>query len=158
MIPSLRSPAVIIATWFGAGLSPKAPGTVGSLAALPFAWGILYVSGWPGLLLAVVAVFGVGLWASHGYTSISGDHDPGPVVIDEVAGQWLTLCVVPLEWPWFLAGFVLFRIFDIFKPWPVGWLDRHVKGAMGIMIDDIAAGLYAVIILYSARVYLETPL
>lgn len=156
MIPSLTSPAVVLATWFGAGLSPKAPGTAGSVAALPFAWVILQMTGWPGLLLATVIVFFVGLWASNGYTTLSGDEDPGPVVIDEVAGQWLVLCVVPLEWPWFLAGFVLFRIFDIFKPWPVGWLDRHVKGAMGIMIDDIAAGLYAMAILYAARVYMGT--
>jgi len=152
--PSMRYPSVILATWFGAGLSPKAPGTVGSLAAVPFAWAIMEGSGVQGLIMAVVIVFIIGLWATKGYLDLSGDSDPGPVVIDEVAGQWLCLCIVPLQWPWFLAGFVLFRVFDILKPWPIGWMDRTIKGAFGVMIDDIAAGLYAMIILYFIMAYL----
>ncbi|MBT4891164.1 MAG: phosphatidylglycerophosphatase A [Rhodospirillales bacterium] len=156
-VPSLRAPAVLLATWFGAGLSPKAPGTAGSLAALPFAWGILYGYGVEGLLLATLIVFVIGIWAARGYTALSGGEDPGPVVIDEVAGQWLTLCVVPLQWQWFLAGFILFRFFDIIKPWPVGWLDRNIKGATGVMIDDIAAGIYAILVLYAIDYYLGMP-
>ena len=90
--------------------------------------------------------------AADRYMALSGEHDPGPVVVDEVAGQWLTLAIVPLDAIWFVAGFCAFRLFDIVKPWPVGWLDRRVKGGFGVMLDDIAAGLYAAVLLYIAQI------
>jgi phosphatidylglycerophosphatase A len=133
----------VLATWFGSGLSPWAPGTAGSLAALPFA-GLLAWAGGPWLLLAAaVAVFGVGVWASAVYRRRAGREDPGEVVIDEVAGQWLALVPAPLDPVLYTLGFLAFRLFDIWKPWPVGWLDRRVPGGLGIMLDDIAAGVYA---------------
>jgi phosphatidylglycerophosphatase A len=140
-----------LATWFGAGLMPVAPGTWGSLAALPFAWAILHYGGLVWLAGATVVVFLIGWWASSVYVATSGTADPGAVVIDEVAGQWLTLLpAAPLVWWHWLAGFALFRLFDIVKPWPVGWADRHVKGGFGVMIDDVIAGVYAGAILYGA--------
>jgi len=138
--------AGILATWFGSGLSPWAPGTAGSLAAIPFAWGLAWVGG-PWLLLAgALAVFGVGVWASERYRLRIGRDDPGEVVIDEVAGQWLALVPASLDPVLYLVGFVAFRVFDIWKPWPAGWLDRSVPGGLGIMADDMAAGLYAALV------------
>ncbi len=137
------SPAFLLATWFGAGLLPKAPGTWGSLAALPFAWALTWWGGVWLLLTATIALFGCGLWAVGRYLAASGEHDPGPIVIDEVVGQWATLLVAPLD-PWAYAlGFVLFRAADVIKPWPANWLDREVRGALGVMIDDVVAALYA---------------
>lgn len=138
-----------LATWFGAGLMPKAPGTWGSLAALPVAWLVLRYGGFWWLAAAVGLIFLVGWWASNVYVAGTSAEDPGAVVIDEVAGQWLTLLpVAPLVWWHWVAGFVLFRFFDILKPWPVGWADRRVKGGFGVMIDDVIAGLYAGGLLY----------
>ena len=152
--PSLSDPSILLATWFGAGYLPKAPGTWGSLAALPFAWVIAEWSGGVGLAVAVLIVFGVGLWASVGYLRLGGGEDPGPVVIDEVAGQWLTLVPFAPDPLLYGLGFVFFRIADIIKPWPVSWADGHVKGPMGIRLDDVLAGIYAGAALYAVNVYL----
>ncbi|MBT7250195.1 MAG: phosphatidylglycerophosphatase A [Rhodospirillaceae bacterium] len=152
--PSLSDPSILLATWFGAGYLPKAPGTWGALAALPFAWVIAEWSGGVGLAVAVLIVFGVGLWASVGYLRLGGGEDPGPVVIDEVAGQWLTLVPFAPDPLLYGLGFVFFRIADIIKPWPVSWADGHVKGPMGIMLDDVLAGIYAGAALYAVNVYL----
>jgi phosphatidylglycerophosphatase A len=133
----------LLATWFGSGLLPKAPGTWGSLAALPFAFAIHTLAGQFALLLASIVVFAIGCWAAQAYTTETGTKDPGEVVIDEVAGQWLTLAFVPVSAWAYVAGFVLFRLADILKPWPVSWLDRKVAGGLGVMADDMAAGLYA---------------
>lgn len=140
-------PAALLATWFGAGLLPKGPGTWGSAAALPFAWA-LAAAGGPRLLLAAAAVcFAVGWWASAVYVRRTGAEDPGEVVIDEVAGQWLTLAAAPLDPLSYLAGFALFRLFDIWKPWPVRVADRRLGGGLGIMVDDVLAGLYALAVM-----------
>ena len=145
----LRHPAVLLATWFGVGLLPKAPGTWGSLAALPFAWAIHATFGAAGLAIATVAVFGVGLWASSRYVRRAGIADPGAVVIDEVAGQWLTLLPAGTDPVLYGAGFVLFRVADIWKPWPVSWADRSLPGGFGVMADDILAGAIAGAALYA---------
>ncbi len=142
--------ATLLATWFHIGHLPKAPGTYGSIAALPFAWVLMTLGGPWLLLLATIVVFTLGLWAAKRYMAEVGGHDPGAVVIDEVAGQWLTLLAAPLSLPAFLLGFVAFRFFDIFKPWPISWLDRHVLGAFGVMIDDVVAALYAGIVVFLA--------
>jgi len=145
----LKHPAVLLATWFGSGFLPKAPGTWGSLAALPLAWVLHANAGWVGLALATLAVFLIGIWAANGYTARLGGEDPGPVVIDEVAGQWFTLLPAAYFAPFspdlviYGAAFVLFRLADIFKPWPVSWADRSIKGGLGIMFDDILAAAYA---------------
>jgi phosphatidylglycerophosphatase A len=148
-------PARLAATWFGAGDLPKAPGTWGSAVALPFAWLIHWAGGVPALAVATVLVFGVGIWASAVYAAQSGTSDPGPVVIDEVAGQWLTLLVVPRDPLLYALGFVFFRAFDILKPWPISWADKRVKGGLGIMLDDVIAAAFAAILLFAVTVALR---
>jgi phosphatidylglycerophosphatase A len=135
-------PAALLATWFGAGLLPKAPGTWGSLAALPFAWGLAVLGGAPALLAGALACFLVGWWASAVYVGRTGADDPSEVVIDEVAGQWLVLAAAPMDPLMYAAGFVLFRVLDITKPWPARWADRHVHGGLGVMLDDMLAAAY----------------
>lgn len=143
-----RSPYVLVATWFGAGWLPRMPGTWGALAALPFAWA-LHLAGGPWLVVLCAAlVFAAGLWAAARYMDAVDVHDPGAIVVDEVAAQWLTLAFMPREVWIYVLGFILFRGFDILKPFPVGWLDRRMAGAFGVMIDDLVAALYAILILW----------
>ena len=140
---------MLLATWFGTGLLPITPGTWGSLAALPFAWAIRSHSGTTGLAVATVIVSAIGWWAAATVAKASAIEDPGAVVIDEVAAQWLVLLPAPLDPLAYALAFLLFRIFDICKPWPVRWADRHVKGGLGIMLDDLLAALYAAALLSS---------
>ena len=154
---SLRQPSGLIATWFGAGLLPRAPGTWGSLAALPFAWVIAWAGGWMALAAATVLVFALGVWAADREAGRAGAHDPGSIVIDEVAGQWLTLLAAPLDPLAYALGFVLFRIVDITKPWPASWADREIKGGIGIMLDDVLAAAYALLVMLVCRHFLWTP-
>lgn len=137
-----------VVTWFGSGLAPRAPGTFGTLAALPFAVVIAWLWGPWGLVIGAVAVFLVGWWASEAYVRRVRQKDPGQVVIDEVAAMWLTLAVVPLDVTYYALAFVAFRFFDILKPWPVRWADRRIGGGLGIMIDDILAAGYAMLVLW----------
>jgi phosphatidylglycerophosphatase A len=146
-----HDPAWLIATWFGAGLLPWAPGTWGSLAALPFAVAIAHVGGAAGLVAAAAVLFFVGWWAAERIERVSGIEDDSAIVVDEVAGQWLTLAAAPLDPGAYLLGFLLFRLFDIAKPWPVRWADRHIAGGLGIMADDILAALYATLALVLLR-------
>lgn len=145
--PPLRDPRILLATWFGSGYAPWAPGTAGSVAALPFGWILAFYGGPAGLFLACVAVTAIGVWAAAGYMVSAGEHDPGPVVIDEVAGQWLALLPAAalglLSWQAVALAFVLFRAFDILKPWPISWADRQVPGGFGVMLDDVLAGIAA---------------
>jgi phosphatidylglycerophosphatase A len=136
-------PACLVATWFGAGRLPRAPGTWGSLAALPFAAALASLGGHWLVLLAALAVFCLGVWASDRYMAAYGVHDPAAIVVDEVVGQWLTLALLPLTPLAYLLGFVLFRITDMVKPWPARWIDRTVAGGIGVLLDDVVAGLYA---------------
>ena len=136
-------PAFLLATWFGAGRLPHAPGTWASLAALPFAAALDWLGGPWLVLLATLAIFGLGVWASERYMAAYGLHDPAAVVVDEVVGQWLTLALLPLTPIAYLLGFVLFRIADMVKPWPAAWIDRTVADAFGVMLDDVVAAIYA---------------
>ncbi|MEX0923833.1 MAG: phosphatidylglycerophosphatase A [Rhodovibrionaceae bacterium] len=140
--------AALLATWFGAGLLPRAPGTWGSLAALPCGL-LLTWAGGPWLLLAgALAVFLLGIWAGGRYAQDRSLDDPGAVVIDEVAGQWIALTPALLD-PWLVVlAFLAFRLFDIVKPWPIGLLDRELKGGLGIMADDVLAGVYAAAVVW----------
>lgn len=137
------SPVTLIATWFGAGLLRPAAGTWGSLAALPFAWLLLELGDGALLIFATLVVFAAGLWAAGEFERAGDGKDPSSVVVDEVAGQWLALLFVPMSPIGFLVGFALFRFFDVLKIWPVSYADQHLKGGLGIMADDILAGLYA---------------
>lgn len=147
---SFWHPAALTATWGGSGLLPGAPGTWGSLATLPFAWLIASYWGTAGLLIASAAAFVGGMLATARYLKASTSKDPGAIVIDETAGQFLALALVPLDPWWYAAGFVLFRAFDILKPWPASWADRSLPGAWGVMLDDLLAGAYALLILFVA--------
>ncbi len=145
----LKTPYGLLATGFGSGLSPKAPGTVGSAAALP-----VFLLMWPlplTLYLALTALwFVVGVWASARLSRELKVHDHGGIVIDEFAGLFIALAACPPS-PWAVAlGWIAFRVFDIVKPWPIGWLDRRVSGGLGIMVDDVVAGLYALAVLQLA--------
>jgi phosphatidylglycerophosphatase A len=152
--PRLTRPAILLATWFGAGYLPKIPGTWGSLAALPFAWLLHGGLGQWGLFAAALAVFAIGIPCANVYIRASGKDDPGPVVIDEVAGQWLTLVMAPMSVQFYVLGFVLFRIADIWKPWPVSWADRQIKGGFGVMFDDVLAAIYAGAVLYGLSLWM----
>ena len=148
-------PASLIATVFGTGLVPVASGTAGSAVAVPAAALIYWAGGPSSLFLATVVVFAVGCWASTVYVVRTDTEDPGAIVIDEVAGQWLVLAVAPLNVWYFLLGFALFRVFDIVKPWPVSWADRKIKGGLGVMLDDILAGIYGAAILVVVAWFVE---
>ncbi|MBL6642581.1 MAG: phosphatidylglycerophosphatase A [PS1 clade bacterium] len=151
--PHLRffSPAALIATFFGSGLLKPASGTWGSLAAL--APGLLIAErfGASGLLIGAALAYGLGHWASTVWINGTEDKDPSPIVIDEVAGLWLTLTLAPLTPLGAALAFGLFRFFDIVKPWPVRWADKNIGGATGIMLDDILAGIWAALVLLAAR-------
>jgi phosphatidylglycerophosphatase A len=115
--------------------------------ALPCAWAIVSLWGATGLAVAAVIVFLAGWWATAAVSAASASKDPGAVVVDEVAAQWLVLLAAPADpLSWALA-FLLFRIFDIWKPWPVRWADRHIAGGLGIMLDDLLAAVYAALVL-----------
>ena len=147
--PSLKNPAILIATWFGAGYLPKAPGTWGSLAALPFGIALSY-AGLPVLYIGIFAVTVLGFWAAHEYDRIAEAHDSKEIVIDEVAGQWIALIPAALDPVLIAAALGLFRLFDVLKPWPVSFFDRRLKGPLSVMGDDIVAGLFAAICIYGA--------
>ncbi|MBC6439388.1 MAG: phosphatidylglycerophosphatase A [Rhodospirillales bacterium] len=141
-------PGAFIATWFGAGLLRPAPGTWGSLAALPLGIAVLYLAGPWALAVVAVAVFGLGMMSAGRLIASfpqGSDHDHGAIVVDEVAGQLIALIpamLSPLLW---VAAFLLFRLFDIWKPWPIRRLDRDVPGVLGVMADDIVAGIFAAV-------------
>jgi len=130
----------LLCSWFGAGWMKPAPGTWGSAAALPCGWLLWWLGGPIAVGIAAIAVFLIGWWASERIVRADGLEDPSWVVIDEVAGQWLTLLLTPPSLTGYLAGFALFRLFDIWKPWPVSWADQKIKGGLGIMLDDVIAG------------------
>lgn len=142
-------PAGWIASGFGAGLSPFAPGTAGSAVAL-IPWLVLRELPLSVYTLAVVAAFALGVWASSIVVRRLEVSDPGVIVWDEFVGQWIALAPL-LVWPrgaiWVFGGFVLFRVFDVWKPWPASWADREVKGGFGVMLDDAFAGLWAAVVL-----------
>ena len=136
-----------LATWHYSGLSPKAPGTTGTLAALPAGVALLWFGGSTALLIGILALSALGLYVSHRYALESGAKDPGEVVIDEAAGMWIALLPAGLIWWQILSAVVLFRLFDILKPGPVGWADRRLSGGLGIMADDLMAGALAALVL-----------
>ena len=142
---------VLVATFFGAGFSPVAPGTVGSVAALPLAFALLHMD----IVVATLIVIGLyflGLWSANHLEKALGQHDAQMIVIDEVVG----VCVSALLLSWWFLGaadpyllllisFLSFRFFDVLKPWPIGWIDRAVGGGFGVMIDDLVAALMGVL-------------
>ena len=144
-------PAALIATGFGVGYFPWVPGSWGSLAALAGGWAIMSVGGHLLLSGAAAIAFALGCWASGTLAAASKLKDPGFIIIDEIAAQWLVLLITPLDGRWYAAAFLLFRVFDIVKPWPIRMVERHVAGGLGIMLDDVVAALYVVVLLLIAE-------
>lgn len=147
--------ALVVATWFGCGYFPWGPGTVGSLAAVLIAFALhVYTASGRLTVLALILIWLMpAIWAAGRTELVVGKKDPGLVVVDEVLGQWVTLLgAASLSWINFLAAFLLFRVFDIWKPWPIRKIERLPKG-YGIVCDDLAAGLYGALILYIGGVF-----
>ena len=143
----LLNPVQMLAFGFGSGLAKKAPGTMGTLAAIPMYCALVALPAAYYLpVLLVVSV--VGIWICGQAAKELGVHDHGGIVWDEIAGYLLTMYWVGFSWQNVLLGFVLFRLFDILKPWPINWVDRRVGGGFGIMLDDLLAGLMAAACLY----------
>ena len=148
-ISTLRrsDPAVLWVTLAGVGFVRKAPGTFGSLGALLIWWAVLAGLSWPVQLAVIVVYTLVSTWLTGIVMRRYDVKDAPEIVADEVAGLWLALLAAPAVWWVALLGFALFRLFDIAKPWPVGWLDRNVPGAWGVMLDDVAAGCLSLAVL-----------
>ena len=147
-----RSPVQFLAFGFGSGLSPRAPGTMGTLVAVPIYCAIAYWNlAWYSIFVVIAALLGI--WICGAASRELQVHDHPGIVWDEIAGYLLTMLAAPAGWVWIIAGFALFRLFDIWKPWPIGWLDRHVRGGVGIMLDDLAAGALAAICLHLVAAY-----
>lgn len=140
------SPVHFLAFGFGSGLAPKAPGTFGTLAAIPLYLLLVQLPLW-GYVLAVLAITLAGVWICGESSRQLGVHDHGGIVWDEFAGFLVTMTAAPQGWVWVVLGFALFRLFDIWKPFPVRFADRNVHGGLGIVLDDVLAGVYAGLVL-----------
>ena len=140
------SPSGLLAFGFGSGLSPIAPGTMGTLVAIPFIF-VLKSLGGTGFWIVLFLLFLLGIYLCENISRKLGVHDHGGIVWDEMVGYWLSVAFVPLQWHWLLAAFLLFRFFDILKPWPIRQLDSKISGGFGIMIDDVVAALFTIMIL-----------
>ena len=140
----IKHPVHMIAFGFGSGLSPKAPGTVGTLVAIPLYLLLAPLSlTYYALFLVIFTLFSI--YIAGRSAELLGIHDHGGIVIDEICGYLLTMLLVPTEWHWIILGFLLFRLFDIWKPWPISTLDRRISGGLGIVVDDLMAGIYALL-------------
>ncbi len=143
---ALTSPSGLLAFGFGMGLSPVAPGTMGTLIAIPFTFALKSL-GNPGFWIVLILLFLLGIGLCERVSHRLGVHDHGGIVWDEMVGYWLSVAFVPLQWRWLLAAFLLFRFFDIFKPWPIRQLDQRINGGFGIMLDDVVAAIFTMICL-----------
>jgi phosphatidylglycerophosphatase A len=149
----LLHPSGLLSLGFGSGLVPVAPGTTGTLAAIPVY--LLLQDLTLAVYVAVVSVmFIAGIPLCAWTARRLGVHDHPAIVWDEIVGYLVTMVAAPAGWQWIVAGFVLFRLFDIAKPWPISWLDRRVTGGLGIMLDDLVAGIFAAAVLQLLHFYL----
>lgn len=136
------SPSIFLGLGFGFGLVLRAPGTFGTMAALPIYW-LMNDLPFVTYLITVFIVLIVGIWICHKSADWLEEDDPSAVVWDEITGYLVTMVIAPSNWKWMLIGFVLFRLFDIFKPWPIRYIDRKLHGGLGIMLDDVISGALA---------------
>lgn len=142
----VKDPILLLAFGFGSGLSKKMPGTFGTLAAIPLYLLLIQSPYWIYLIATLISIV-AGIFICDKAAQKLQVHDYGGIVWDEIAGFLITMCWIPFSWQSLLAGFVLFRFFDIVKPWPISWLDRHIEGGLGIMLDDVLAGVLAALLL-----------
>lgn len=142
------SPEFLIATWFGSGLFIPGPGTWGTIGGLIFGLPLLYFTNTTIVLLTAIALFILGLWAIKKLELVTKEHDQSFIVIDEVVAILLVIAVTGTNPVLILGGFLLFRLFDIWKPWPICWADRSISGAWGVMLDDILAALFTILVYY----------
>lgn len=142
----LAEPDLLLTTGFGSGLAPRAPGTVGTVAALAL-YLPLSLLPMPVYAVVIVAVLALGIWLSGRVADRLAIKDPGFIVIDEFVGLWIACFALPAGWIWLIVAFAAFRAFDILKPWPVSWCDRELPGGFGIMLDDVVAGLMALAVI-----------
>lgn len=144
----LKNPVYCLGLGFGSGLSPKAPGTMGTLAAIPI---VVLVAMTGDMMFAVLTAVAcvLGIYICGATAKAMGEHDHPAIVWDEIAGYMVAMIAVPVSWQALLIAFLLFRVFDILKPWPISWLDKHVHGGLGIMIDDVIAGLATLLIMHA---------
>lgn len=148
----LSDPILFLAFGFGSGLAKKAPGTLGTLAAIPVYWLFSQTNLFVYSLLTLIVTI-VGIWICDSAAKKLDEHDFGGIVWDEIAGYLITMWWVPFSWQAVVLGFILFRFFDILKPWPIKWVDRQVQGGLGIMLDDVLAGVFAGGLLFLASSY-----
>ena len=141
----LAGPANFLALGAGLGLAPRAPGTFGTLLGIPLLF--LMPQSIVGYTAVLLVLFAVGVWCCHVCAQTLGVHDHPGIVWDEVVGYLITMIAMPRTALWVLAGFIVFRVFDIAKPWPISWIDRQVHGGLGIMLDDVLAAVFSVIVL-----------
>ncbi|MGC3980692.1 MAG: phosphatidylglycerophosphatase A [Steroidobacteraceae bacterium] len=144
----LRDPVHLLAFGFGSGLSGKAPGTMGTLAALPLVFALMHAS-LVVYLCCVIMLCALGIYICGESARRLSTHDHPGIVLDEFAGMAITMIAVPLQWQWLLLGFLLFRFFDIVKPWPIREADHRLSGGFGIMLDDIIAGIFSCLLLHA---------
>ena len=149
----LSSPVHFLAFGFGSGLAPFAPGTFGTLAAIPL-YLLMQGLSLPIYLVITAIVCVVGVWICGKSSEKLGVHDHSGIVWDEFAGYFVTMIAAPAGWLWILIGFALFRLFDIWKPWPISVLDKQVHGGLGIMVDDILAGVFALVCLQALAYFI----
>lgn len=143
----------LLAFGFGSGLARYAPGTVGTVVAVPFYLAMSRLTVWQ-YVVVVLAAFAIGVWLCDQVARDLRVHDHGGIVFDEFVGYWITMFLLPPTWTWVLAGFAAFRLFDIWKPGPIRWCDEHVPGGFGIMLDDVVAGVAACAALHVIRLAL----
>lgn len=138
----IKRPACFVAYGFGAGLAPKAPGTFGTIVALPIYW---LIQNWSltAYVALVLVMFIAGIWLCQKASDWLKQDDASGIVWDEIVGYLVAMTLAPSGWQWMLVGFVLFRFFDILKPWPVSLADRKLHGGLGVMLDDFVAGVYS---------------
>ena len=154
----LSNPIHFLSLGFGSGLSPYAPGTMGTLVAIPLYLLLSQLELVPYLIIITVG-FGIGVWLCDKTSKALGVHDHSGIVWDEFIGYWITMIAIPaVTWQWVLTGFLLFRFFDIVKPWPVKLADKRITGGFGIMLDDLLAGLYALACIQISWLFLSTEL
>ena len=149
-----KTPVPWLATWFGFGLLRPAPGTMGSIGALPFIFFIMMFGGFIPYLFFGAIILAGGIWVCDAYEQQTGKEDAKEVVIDEVAGMWIACLPAMLNPILILLAFIFFRLFDILKPGPIGWCDKNVKGGWGVMLDDISAGIVSGLIIWGISLWI----